>query len=103
LAAQLNPEMQTTVHDQKVSLLIPIEAFDNFKAVKDFPVGGLPPNVLSDLVQKVKELDEREELEPWLRAVLADGARTPHGPAEIVDTSRTTSQHRDGTEWRPSS
>jgi len=68
-----------------MSLLIPIETFDNFKAVKDFPVAQILANVLPDLVQKVKELDEREEFEPWLRSILADGTQTPHGPAEIVD------------------
>ncbi len=68
-----------------MSLLIPIEAFDNFKAVKDFSVEQLPANVLPELVQKIKELDEREEFEPWLRSILADGAQTPHGSAEIVD------------------
>jgi len=53
---------------------------------------------VSDLVQKVKELDEREEFEPWLRSILADGAQTPHGPAEIVDifTHRVTANGRHG-------
>jgi len=41
--------------------------------------------VLPDLVQKIKDLDEREEFEPRLRSILADGTQTPHGPAEIVD------------------
>jgi hypothetical protein len=68
-----------------MSLLIPIEAFDNFKEIKDFPITEIPKVVLSDLIQKVTELDEREEFEPWLRSILADGAQTPHGPAEIVD------------------
>ena len=28
-----------------MSLLIPIEAFDNFKAVKDFPIAEVPTDV----------------------------------------------------------
>lgn len=68
-----------------MNLLIPIEAFDAFKAVKDFPLVELPTDTLATLVEKIKQLDEREELEPWLRSILSDGAQTPHGPAEIVD------------------
>jgi hypothetical protein len=68
-----------------MNLLVPIEAFDNFNAVKDFPISGFPAGVLPDLIQRVKELDEREEFEPRLRSILADGASTPRGPAEIVD------------------
>ena len=66
-------------------MLVPIETYDNFKTAKDFPIPEFPAAVLHDLIQRVKELDEREELEPWLRSILADGAQTPHGPAEIVD------------------
>ena len=65
----------------KMSLLIPIEAFDNFREVKGFPATG----VSADLVRAVKRLDEREEIEPFIRAILADLGQTPHGPAEIAD------------------
>jgi hypothetical protein len=68
-----------------VSLLIPLEAFDNFCEVKDFPLAEIDDDVLSELVSTMTRLDERSELEPMLRAILADGASTPHGPAEIVD------------------
>ena len=64
-----------------MNLLIPIEAFDNFKEVKDFPAAELS----AELVPAVKRLDERDELEPFLRSILSDTAGTPHGPAEIVD------------------
>ena len=81
-----------------MSLLVPIEAFDNFTTVKDFPITGFATDVLLDLIQRVKELDEREEFEPWLRSILADGAQTPHGPAEIVDifTHHITANGRHG-------
>ncbi len=68
-----------------MSLLIPIEAFDNFREVKDSPADGLSPEVLPELVRVVKRLDEREELEPLLRSILTDTEQTPHGPAEIAD------------------
>lgn len=68
-----------------MSLLIPIEAFDNFREVKDFPADGISPEVLPELVRVVKRLDEREELEPLLRSILTDTEQTPHGPAEIAD------------------
>jgi hypothetical protein len=54
--------------------------------------------VFSDLVQAVKKMDEREELEPFVRSILADGAQTPHGPVEIVDifTHRVSVNGRHG-------
>lgn len=68
-----------------MNLLVAIERFENFKEVRDFPIASIPSDVVPDLIQAVKILDEREEFEPWLRSILADGAQTPHGPAEIVD------------------
>lgn len=59
-----------------MSLLIPIDAFDNFKTVKEFPIAEIAADVRSNLVQVVKEMDEREELEPFIRSILADGAQT---------------------------
>ena len=63
------------------TLLIPIENFDNFKDAKDFSASEVTPQLLS----AVKKLDEREELEPFLRSILADFGQTPHGPMEIAD------------------
>ncbi len=68
-----------------MNLLTPIDAFDNFEEVKEFPIDELPEDAFFNLVQATKGLDEREELEPFIRSILADGAQTPHGPAEIVD------------------
>jgi superfamily II DNA or RNA helicase len=33
----------------------------------------------------VRDLNEREEMEPYLRSILFDTNETPHGPAELVD------------------
>lgn len=77
-----------------MSLLIPIEAFDNFKEAKEFSASDVTP----ELVSAVKKLDEREELEPFLRSILADFCQTPHGPMEIADifTHRVTVKGQHG-------
>jgi superfamily II DNA or RNA helicase len=43
-------------------------------------------------------LDEREELEPYFRAILHDPNDTPHGPAELADilTHKVTIRHTTG-------
>lgn len=56
-------------------------AVDNFENVRDVP----PRNVSAGAVSTVRELDEREEMEPWIQAILYDTNHTPHGPSEIVD------------------
>lgn len=64
-----------------LGLLKRIDDFDSFAAVR-----GVPPESISrELVAAVKSLDEREELEPFLRLILHDPNETPHGPAEIAD------------------
>lgn len=77
-----------------MSLLIPIEAFDNFKEAKDFSASDVTPG----LIKAVRKLDEREELEPFLRSILADFGDTPHGPMEIADifTHRVTVKGQHG-------
>src|SRR6266496_1063266 len=47
-----------------MNLLIPLDGFDNFREMRS--VAG-------------------KDIEPLLRLILADSARTPHGPAEIAD------------------
>ncbi len=64
-----------------MSSLITIEEFENFRHVKDYP----PRDVSNDLIRAVRALDEREDLEPYIRSILFDSSSTPHGPAEIVD------------------
>lgn len=47
---------------------------------------GVPPASLSEaVIETVRSLDEKEEMEPWLQAILRDTNHTPHGPVEIVD------------------
>jgi len=65
----------------KLPSLFSIEEFNNFKAVRDFPA----ESITEDLQKVVRSLDEREELEPFIRSILFDTNATPHGPAELVD------------------
>jgi superfamily II DNA or RNA helicase len=62
-------------------MLLSIDQINSFEAVRDWPASSL-----SDAVRTaVAALDERSELEPFLRDALFDPNATPHGPAEIVD------------------
>lgn len=61
--------------------LLTVEDFDNFRDVRDFP----PQVILQTVIDAVRGLDEREELEPYIRSILFDTNETPHGPVEIVD------------------
>ncbi|MBZ5704607.1 MAG: DEAD/DEAH box helicase [Acidobacteriia bacterium] len=64
-----------------VSPLITIDDFENFADVRDSPAA----EVSASLLKVVRSLDEREELEPYVRSILFDSSSTPHGPAELVD------------------
>jgi superfamily II DNA or RNA helicase len=61
--------------------LIAVEEIDNFKSVCDFAASSIP----EILLDTVRQLDEREEMEPFFRSILADPGNTPHGPVEIAD------------------
>jgi len=64
-----------------LGLLKRIDDFDSFVAVRDVSASSIS-DVLIDAVRK---LDEKEELEPYIRLILHDPNETPHGPAEIAD------------------
>ncbi len=64
-----------------LGLLKRLEDFDSFNAVRDVT----PESISEQLIKAVRNLDEREELEPYLRLILHDPNETPHGPAEIAD------------------
>jgi len=77
-----------------MSRLVLADRFDNFRQMRDVAIDDLSTAV----VQQMNQLDEREELEPMLRLILADEAQTPHGPAEIADifTHRLTLDNKAG-------
>lgn len=58
-----------------------VEEFDNFRLMRDVKPAEISPRLRAAMTS----LDEREEMEPFLRLILADNAQTPHGPAELVD------------------
>jgi superfamily II DNA or RNA helicase len=68
-----------------MSKLIKLENFTSFKFVKDFPLDEVNDSVL----ESVRQLNEKTELEPFIRSSIFDLNDTPHGPAEIVDILTT--------------
>lgn len=61
--------------------LITIDQIDSFKSVRDFTA----ESVIEPVIERVRNLDERKELEPFILSILTDTNETPHGPAELVD------------------
>jgi superfamily II DNA or RNA helicase len=70
--------------------LVRVEEFEEFKLAKDVSSTEINTSVL----ETIRSLDEREEVEPYLRKIISDFSQTPHGPAELVDifTHRLTLQ-----------
>lgn len=64
-----------------MSKLITIDDFDNFTDIREFP----PDSISSNVLETVRNINEKEELEPFFRTILFDTSDTPHGPKEIVD------------------
>lgn len=62
-------------------ILLALDAIDSFHEVRNYPASAIS----KELIDAVKQLDEREELEPFLRSILTDVGDTPHGPTELVD------------------
>jgi superfamily II DNA or RNA helicase len=71
------------------NLLLHLEDFDNFREVRNFPSSEIGQSIQ----QAVARLDEREDLEPAFRLILADPGETPHGPVELVDIFTHTLSH----------
>jgi hypothetical protein len=78
-------------------VLIPLDEIDSFHEVRAYPSSGIGP----ELINAVRELNEREELEPFLRSILTDVGDTPHGPAEIVDILTHKLRYRDAPTLSP--
>jgi hypothetical protein len=55
-----------------------IGSFERYQAVTGQEIG-------EHVIDSVRGLDERTEIEPWLMSILNDTNSTPHGPSEIVD------------------
>lgn len=61
--------------------LLSLDEIDSFREVRAFPAASIG----EALVREVRGMNEPQELEPFLRAILSDVGATPHGPAELVD------------------
>jgi superfamily II DNA or RNA helicase len=61
--------------------LLALDEVDSFNEIRRIR----PDDITDDLVRAARALDEREEIEPFVRRILFDAGETPHGPAEIVD------------------
>jgi len=61
-----------------MSRLLKIEDFESFEQVKSF--GSEDVNIA--VLKTVSALDERLQIEPFIRASIYDFNDTPHGPAE---------------------
>lgn len=65
--------------------LIKIQDIDQFFEVINVPDSA----ITSGILESVRQLDERRELEPMLREIVWDPTETPHGPTEIADILTT--------------
>jgi hypothetical protein len=66
--------------------LLKFEDVDAFRRA-----GAMRPELISKaILENVKKLDEREQIEPWLRDILFQPYSTAHTPAEIADILTTT-------------
>ena len=65
--------------------LIKIQDIDQFCEIINIPEAA----ITADLLESVRQLDERRDLEPMLREILWDPTETPHGPTEIADILTT--------------
>lgn len=68
-----------------MSTLIDITEFDSFQRIKNVDAR----DVRNPAINTIKKLDEKTQLEPFVRACIYDLNDTPHGPVEIVDILTT--------------
>lgn len=68
-----------------MSKLIKLHEIDEFSLVKSIP--DLAVN--DEIISNIRNLDEKRELEPFIRQILFDPNETPHGPTEIADILTT--------------
>ncbi len=66
-------------------VLVQLDDIEEFERVKEIPRQAISDVILSE----VRQLDERTQIEPFLRDILADKTETPHGPTEIADIVTT--------------
>lgn len=72
--------------------LIRMHEIDEFSEIKTVPDSV----VTSQIISNVRCLDEKSELEPFIRNIIYDPNSTPHGPTEIADIITTHIHIRGG-------
>lgn len=65
--------------------LVTLEEIEEFSVVRRVPRTAITDEVL----EGVRKLLEREEIEPFLRSIISDTIKTPHGSTEIADILTT--------------
>ncbi len=68
-----------------MSSLIDIDSFNSFQRIKNVALKDIRKPVLAT----IRKLNEKTQLEPFVRACIYDLNDTPHGPVEIVDILTT--------------
>lgn len=78
----------------KLGLLITIDEFDCFSKIKEIQ----EKDITQDIIKTIKNLDEKSEIEPYIRSSIFDINETPHGPVEFADifTHRITVNGKSG-------
>lgn len=61
--------------------IIKIHEIDEFSEIISIPDAAINDTILSN----IRELNEKTEMEPFIRKILSDPNETPHGPTEIAD------------------
>jgi len=61
--------------------LLELHCIEEFRRVKQVPAEAITPTIISN----VRGLYEKEEIEPFIREILYDPTKTPHGPTEKAD------------------
>jgi len=69
----------------KMGRLIKIHEIEEFSEIKTIQKASISKLILSN----IRNLDEKRELEPFLREILYDPNETPHGPTEMADILTT--------------
>jgi putative transposase len=64
---------------------VQLEDLEEFAVVKHIPRQAITPNILAG----IRELDEKQEIETFLREILPDYTKTPHTSTEIADIITT--------------
>ncbi|NPV62662.1 MAG: hypothetical protein HPY61_08545 [Methanotrichaceae archaeon] len=65
--------------------LIKIHEIDEFSGIRGIPDSAITQEIISN----IRGLDEKSELEPFIRNIIYDPNNTPHGPTEIADIITT--------------